>query len=269
MGETPGGFHTPGGDDSKAEPYDAYIFHENQKKYLFKQELGRGAQGIVYLYEEENDPSKKLALKVARVGNRYSISAINNEGNFHKKISNIVGLNNYVPKFLGQTYFDKNLPVIKSEYIAQSIEEHAIMIHDTKSSLGIVGLILQMYDAIHKLHSEAKLVHKDIKPDNFRIQDGQVKMIDFGIVAEYQDQSGAHYQQYETPFQGTPVTGSIAAMKGFNHSRRDDLESLAYAFMYLIDFTKVPWVNDTDQPSILLKKREFVDRDTSSLPNEF
>jgi serine/threonine protein kinase len=29
-----------------------------------------------------------------------------------------------------------------------------------------------MFDAIQKLHSEAKLVHKDIKPDNFRIQDG-------------------------------------------------------------------------------------------------
>lgn len=94
-------------------------------------------------------------------------------------------------------------------------------------------------------------------------------MIDFGIVAEYQDRNGNHYAQYETPFQGTPVTGSISAMKGNNHSRRDDLESLAYAFMYLIDYTKVPWVNDTDMPSILSKKLEFVGRDTSLLPVEF
>ena len=94
-------------------------------------------------------------------------------------------------------------------------------------------------------------------------------MIDFGIVSEYQDKNGVHYPQYETAFQGTPVTGSIAAMKGYNHSRRDDLESLAYAFMYLIDFTKVPWVNDTDQPSIMSKKLEFVGRDTALLPVEF
>jgi hypothetical protein len=83
-------------------------------------------------------------------------------------------------------------------------------------------------------------------------------MIDFGIVAEYQDKSGVHYPQLQTIFQGTPVTGSISAMKGYNHSRRDDLESLAYAFMYLIDYTNVPWANDTDMASILKKKLGFV-----------
>jgi len=45
-----------------------------------------------------------------------SSGAINNEGNFHRLISNIVGLNKYVPRYLGQTYFN-NLPVIKSEFI--------------------------------------------------------------------------------------------------------------------------------------------------------
>lgn len=38
---TPGGF-TPGGDENNVEPYDACIFHDNQR-YYFKQELGRGA----------------------------------------------------------------------------------------------------------------------------------------------------------------------------------------------------------------------------------
>ena len=48
--------------------------------------------------------------------------------------------------------------------------------------------MLQMFDAIYLLHSKAKLVHKDIKPDNFRVQDdGVVKMIDLGLVSEYLD----------------------------------------------------------------------------------
>jgi serine/threonine protein kinase len=52
-----------------------------------------------------------------------------------------------------------------------------------------------MFDAIHLLHQDAKMVHRDIKLDNFRVDDqGQVKMIDFGIVAEYFDsQKGCHY----------------------------------------------------------------------------
>ena len=53
-----------------------------------------------------------------------------------------------------------------------------------------------MFDAIHLLHSEAKLLHRDIKLDNFRVDDdGHVRMIDFGIVAEYCDkESGKHYE---------------------------------------------------------------------------
>jgi hypothetical protein len=59
------------------------------------------------------------------------------------------------------------------------------MINESKSSLGIVCLFLQMFDAIQKLHTEAKLIHKNIKPDLFRIKEGQVKMIDFKCVSEY------------------------------------------------------------------------------------
>ena len=71
-------------------------------------------------------------------------------------------------------------------------------------------------------------------------------MIDFRFMSEYQNKDGVHFQKFDKEFKDNLATGSIAAMEGFNHSRRDDLESLAYAFMYLIDFTKVPWVNDTD-----------------------
>ncbi len=88
---------------------------------------------------------------MARVENLILAAAINNEGNFHRNISNTVGLNKYVPKYHGQTYF-KNRPVIKSEFIEKSIEEYSIIIHETRSSLGIVSLILQMFDAIRRLH---------------------------------------------------------------------------------------------------------------------
>ena len=104
-GETPGGETPMPREDNKPEPYDAEVFQDNQR-YVFKQELGRGTYGIVYLYHHESDPSQKMALKVARVGNRFSVSSINSESNYHKKISNFVGLNKFVPKYLGQTYFN-------------------------------------------------------------------------------------------------------------------------------------------------------------------
>ena len=53
-----------------------------------------------------------------------------------------------------------------------------------------------MFDAIHLLQPETKLLHRDIKLDNFRVDDSShVRMIDLGIIAEYQDkESGKHYQ---------------------------------------------------------------------------
>ena len=117
-----------------------------------------------------------------------------------------------------------------------------------------------MFDAIRLLHLEAKLLHRDIKLDNFRVDDsGRVRMIDFGIVAEYLDsQRGTHYAQYETLFQGTPLTGSIAALEGKNHSRRDDLESLGYTFMYMVNEQEIAWAKDNEVADIVRNKRKFI-----------
>ncbi len=126
-----------------------------------------------------------------------------------------------------------------------------------------------MFDAICLLHQEAKLLHKDIKLDNFRIHQGEVKLIDFGIVTEYQEKDGAHYTQYDTSFQGTPLTGSVAALEGKNHSRRDDLESLAFTFMFMFDESKIPWAKDTDIKSIANNKKKFLADDDQNMPLEF
>jgi predicted Ser/Thr protein kinase len=65
-------------------------------------ELGRGTFGIVYLYQQQDNPDAMIAAKAARVGNRMASTSINNEGNYHKKIANVNGgLNKYVPKYLG------------------------------------------------------------------------------------------------------------------------------------------------------------------------
>ena len=66
-------------------------------------------------------------------------------------------------------------------------------------------------------------------------------MIDFGLVSEYLDANGDHIPQTDRGFTGTPNTGSINALEGKNHSRRDDLESLGYCFMYTVNSCAVPW----------------------------
>jgi len=38
-----------------------------------------------------------------------------------------------------------------------------------------------MLEAIRFLHEKGKKLHRDIKPDNFRVHNGNVKLIDFGL----------------------------------------------------------------------------------------
>ena len=107
-----------------------------------------------------------------------------------KEISNVLHANKkeYAPKYLGETFFKDTL-VIKMEYINQDIEE---AIQDPINPITVTQVMLMMFDAIQSLHEIVKYVHKDIKPDNFRIQDGCVKMIDFGLVSKYLDEEGNH-----------------------------------------------------------------------------
>jgi hypothetical protein len=66
-------------------------------------------------------------------------------------------------------------------------------------------------------------------------------MIDFGLVGEYLDEQGNHKPWSPNGFTGTPHTGSILALENQNHSRRDDMESLGYCFMFTVNKDAVPW----------------------------
>ena len=71
-----------------------------------------------------------------------------------------------------------------------------------------------MFDAIQSLHENAKVVHRDLKPDNFRIHNGKVKMIDFGLVTDFLDKDGKHYPAGDIGgFLGTLKTGSTKSLQ--------------------------------------------------------
>ena len=81
-------------------------------------------------------------------------------------------------------------------------------------------------------------------------------MIDFGLVKEFNESEDSQNSSPENPqgFLGTPFTGSIDSLEGKGFSRKDDLESLAYNFMYMLDKMAIPWIKDRDIAPIKEKK---------------
>jgi len=97
-------------------------------------------------------------------------------------------------------------------------------------------------ELVHSGH----IIHRDIKPSNFVVgvgnDDNQVSVIDFGLAQKYRDKNTRCHIPYSEnhPLAGTAAFTSITSHQGRQQSRRDDLESLAYIFIYFLTGS-LPW----------------------------
>ena len=81
----------------------------------------------------------------------------------------------------------------------------------------------------------AGFVHNDIKPDNIMIQNNETTIIDFGFSRSYLE-DGIHIENEDVEkFQGNVFFASHNRMQFKSASRRDDLISLVYLLVYLLN----------------------------------
>ena len=94
---------------------------------------------------------------------------------------------------------------------------------------------------MHQLH----LVHNDLKLENVVIgidDPSKIYLIDFGLTATFHDEEGKHIvKKYIRNFSGNFLFASLNSSRGFNKSRRDDIESLFYILIYMLNDEYLPW----------------------------
>ena len=166
------------------------------------------------------------------------------------------------------------------ELLGQSLENLFQAQNKSFSIKTACMLGIQMIDRIEYVHSR-KIIHRDIKPDNFVIGRNDkshiVYILDFGLSKKYYSVS----HKCHIPFiKGKKLTGtaryaSINALSGFEQSRRDDLESIGYILMYFIRGS-LPWqglkINKKEDryKKICEKKKETSAKDLcAGFPSEF
>lgn len=125
--------------------------------------------------------------------------------------------------------------------------------------------MLQLIDLIEKLHS-VNLVHNDLKLENIVVgirDPSKLHLIDFGLTQTFVDENGEHIKKcYMKNFSGNFIFSSLNSCRGFNKSRRDDIESIFYILIFMLNNQYLPWCDllrkdSTEQPDLrlLLKKR--------------
>lgn len=96
--------------------------------------------------------------------------------------------------------------------------------------------MLQMLHAINAIHNNM-VIHRDIKPANIMLHSmGKLFLIDFGMATFFMDENSKHIDNVLdcTSITGTPKYASPYVLSGHTPSRRDDMISIGYVYLWMI-----------------------------------
>ena len=207
-------------------------------KYKIIKNIGKGAYSKVFL--TKNIINQDLfALKIQNKSHKFG--SLESEAFYLFRLKNIG-----IPKIfsyghLGQYY------ILVEELLGKTLEE---LFKENKNKLNIIRLKdmlmagIQIINIIKYIHSK-NILHLDIKPHNFLVgnpNNSIIYIIDFGLAKNYRSSRTGKHSQFSKNnyFNGNICFSSVNTMKGYEPSRRDDLESIGYMLIYL--YTQhLPW----------------------------
>ncbi|RCH79085.1 Casein kinase I isoform delta [Rhizopus stolonifer] len=102
---------------------------------------------------------------------------------------------------------------------------------------------IQLIDRVETLHN-AGFVHRDIKPDNLAMglddESSTLYMLDLGLGKRYMQGNRHISMRHDKSLTGTARYASMNSHRGYELSRRDDMESIAYVLIYMLR-GNLPW----------------------------
>ena len=247
---------------------DDIINHVFFKKYHCIKKLGEGSFGRIYegVYNSEH-----FALKFEDINSNSNL--LETEANImsYLKGPNIPSVHSFGTS--------GNYNILIMQLMGKSLED----LINAKKTFPIKTVCLighQMINVLEYIHNK-HIVHRDLKPDNFVVGLNELSkflyLLDFGLAKKYR--SSVTLKQYplinKKKLTGTARYASINALRGYEQSRRDDLESAGYVLMYFLRGA-LPWQGipgknkDERYKKILQKKMDTTSEELcEGFPDEF
>lgn len=241
-------------------------------KFKLRERLGGGTFGEIYsaqniITEEE------VAVKLESLNSKNHL--LKNESKVYRLLAGGVGIPNI--RYYG-TESDHNALVM--DLLGKSIKDLFVSCGNKFSLKTTLMIADQMLTRVEYLHNK-NLIHRDIKPENFVIgkgkKEGQIFMIDMGLSKPYCNNITHEHIPFTSgkPLIGTACYTSLNSHHGYEQSRRDDIEGVAYVLIHLVKGS-LPWqgikAKDKEEKNkIIMKMKEDISIDElcEGIPQEF
>jgi serine/threonine protein kinase len=206
------------------------------KNYTIIEQLGEGTFGMVYR-GINNRNNTNVAIKFEKKIQglnvlKHEVSILNYL--YTSGVRNIPAIHWYG--------IHNDIPTLIMTYYSSSLHDYFIR----KERIDEYRMSSVMVKCINILEHLSKnmVIHRDIKPNNFMILDGDIHLIDFGLATIY----SCEYIN-EDDIIGSPKYASYFMHCGEPNSYRDDLLSLGYMYLFLnsgsLDWQDIPDVATT------------------------
>ena len=213
------------------------------KNYNVLEIINTGAFGALYLGENKRT-GEKVAIKVEKT----EVGSIKHETQMLQYLYD-KGLRSIPPIYwYGMANTVHNHPVVVFPYYTCNLAQYIQHKYLSVEQLG--ALMYKMIQIMEEIHREF-VVHRDIKPQNFMVKGANIILIDFGLSTFFIDgDRGDHVpDKHSEHMIGTPRFASVNIHRGHRYSRRDDLISIGYLYVWLMVKGQCQW--EPNQAEIL------------------
>lgn len=220
---------------------DVLVGPYEHKTQLIKR-INSGAFGQIFLGRQIGS-GQKVAVKIEHPGP--GIEQLLYEGQVYRKLDGGPG----IPRVLWYGMHGDLFNALVMELLGPSIQELFVNTSHKFSLKTVLLLLDQMLSTIGFIHS-CGFVHRDLSTSNFMMSPdlNQLYLVDYGLAKQVKSSPsygsgklGARFTfRMSRPMVGTARFCSTFCHRGEEASRRDDMESLAYIWLYLLKGS-LPW----------------------------